>query len=345
VSCASLEIPTTRLRVPRRVVGDTNQQLSPITAFDVAPDSSLYATGDDDGNIHVGSLTISDQPRKSKPHLSSILSLRFFPSSKVILTTSNDFSLSIISAEDLSIPRNLRAHSRAVTDSAIISRGKNVLSCAKDGTIRLWDVGSGSQIRAMGSKSYSPVYKMSLGNRDFEPVIYRPPDGDVTTSIPMSIDSREIETSDKAVFCALQNGSFEAFDLGSKSSFFHSEPPSTSKSPLESIAYSPPDHILAVGSRSGIVTIYDTRQLAVPLFSFQRNGASIEEMVFVPEGTGEVRIAVASSDGLPYVASVRPEGPQVVEELVGYDCDAVRAVKVVDGTLWTAGDDGLIRKY
>ena len=106
-------------------------QLPQITSFDIAPDLSLYATGDDDGNIRIGSLSRAGQPLKAKPHLSSILSLRFFPSSKVVLTTSNDFTLSIMSAQDLSIPRTLKAHTRAVTDSAIISRGKNVLSCAK----------------------------------------------------------------------------------------------------------------------------------------------------------------------------------------------------------------------
>jgi proteasomal ATPase-associated factor 1 len=131
VTCPSLSIPSTRLHVPRQVLGDTNQQLSQITAFDVAPDLSLYATGDGNGNLRVATLSGGTQPLTSKPHLSTILSLRFFPSSKVILTASNDFSLSIISAEDLSVPRTLKAHTRAVTDSAIISRGRNVLSCAK----------------------------------------------------------------------------------------------------------------------------------------------------------------------------------------------------------------------
>jgi proteasomal ATPase-associated factor 1 len=216
---------------------------------------------------------------------------------------------------------------------------------SQDGTIRLWDVGSGSQIRAIGSTDYSPVYKLSLGARGFDPVIYRPPDGDVTENIPTSLDSREVDTMDKVVFCALHNGSFEGFDLGSKSSFFHSGPVSTSKSPLESLAYSSTDHILAAGSRTGVITIFDTRQLTGPLFSFQRNSASVEDLVFISAVHGEVRLAIASADGLPCIASIRPEGPQVVEELVGYNCDPVRNIKVAGGSIWTAGDDGAIRKY
>ncbi|KAF8512950.1 WD40-repeat-containing domain protein [Hysterangium stoloniferum] len=330
-SCPSLAIPPTRLRVPRQ-----------IAAFDVAPDASLYATGDGDGNLRVSSTSGSGKILTSKPHKSTILSLRFFPSSKVILTSSNDFALSIISATDLSVPRTLKAHTRAVTDSAIISKGRNVISCSKDGTIRLWDVASGTQIRVFGSTNYSPVYKMSLGIKDGDMDLV-PPDGEILQSPSVPVDGREVETTDKIVFCALHNGSFEGIDLGTKSAFFRSEPPETLKTPLESMALT--DHILATGSRAGVVTIYDTRQLSDPLFSFQRNGASVEEMAFVPTTDAEVRLAIASADGLPYVASIIPEGPEVVEELVGYNYDAVRCVKVTNGSIWTTGDDGLIRRY
>lgn len=109
-----------------------------ITAFDVAPDTALYAVGDGNGNLRVSSTDGKGEIHSSKPHVSTILSVRFFPSSKVILTASNDFKLSIISAEDLTVPRILKGHSRAVTDTAIISRGRNVLSCAKVWLTRLY---------------------------------------------------------------------------------------------------------------------------------------------------------------------------------------------------------------
>jgi len=55
---------------------------------------------------------------------------------------------------------------------------------------------------------------------------------------------------------------------------------------------------------------------------------------------------VGNEDGLPYVAAVRPEGPSVVAELIGSDCDPVRFVRVgPKKELWTAADDGIIRKY
>jgi proteasomal ATPase-associated factor 1 len=49
---------------------------------------------------------------------------------------------------------------------------------------------------------------------------------------------------------------------------------------------------------------------------------------------------------LPYVASIRPEGPAVLSELVGSDCEATRVVRVSSaGDIWTAGDDGIVRRY
>lgn len=348
VACPPLSIPPTKLRVPRQVIGQPSQKPNEFTAFDVAPDASIYATGDHNGNVSVGSTSGSGSASKFKNavHASTILSLRFFPSSKVILTAGNDFTLAVISAEDLSVPRKLKGHTRAVTDCGIISKGRNVLSCSKDGTLRLWDVGSGSQIRAFSSNDYSPVHKLALGIKDVDRKFYSP-DGERTVEPPPpSVDPREVEVDDKVAFGALNNGTFEAFDLRSKLSFFHSDVSSVSgKAPLESMAYSSTDHMLATGSRLGIISIYDTRQMSEALVTLHRNTSSIEDLVFLSSGNGEVRLGVASADGLPFIASLKPEGPQVIEELVGYNCDAVRSIRAVDGAIWTAGDDGLVKRY
>ena len=86
----------------------------------------------------------------SKAHVSTVTSLRFFPSSRVVLTSGADFALTILPAEPpesssyttakLTAARTLRGHTRAVTSTGIIARGRNVLSGAKDGTVRLWDI-------------------------------------------------------------------------------------------------------------------------------------------------------------------------------------------------------------
>jgi proteasomal ATPase-associated factor 1 len=175
----------------------------------------------------------------------------------------------------------------------------------------------------------------------------KPPDGEECTPPPLQ-DSRETpQTNSKVVFSGLENGSFELFDLGFKRSVHRSPPASSSSSSsLTSIAYSQSTNLLATGSARGLVTLYDTRNLASLLASFSRLETVIEDIAFVQTGaTGSVGLAIATSDGLPYIASVLPEGPMVHAELIGADCDPVRNLKVRLNDVWSASDDGIVRRY
>ena len=161
-------------------------------------------------------------------------------------------------------------------------------------------------------------------------------------------DSREVaETRSKVVFCGLQDGAFEIFDLGNKSSVHRSSHPSTFGA-LTAIGYSEDHHLLATGSAKGSVMMYDIRALATPLTSFERNDSGIEDLRFV-NGESEVGLAIATADGLPYIAGIVPEGPMVRAELVGTDCDPVKSVRVRTGEdrreVWSAGNDAIVRRY
>lgn len=281
--------------------------------------------------------------------------MRFFPSSRVLLTAGLDFSLSILPA-DIPAPsssseptritavRTLKGHTRGVTATAIIARGRTVLSASKDATLRLWDVSSGTQIRMLSSKNFNPIQAASAGEQS-ESSFTPPPHGEGITP-PVALDPREVETEGKVAYCALQNGTVEAFDLGTKRSVFRSSPTAGASS-LESICYSPAHNLLATGSLNGIVSVYDTRSLASPLVMFTRNTASVEDLAFVSGGDEEIGLAIAAQDGLSYIANVRPQGPSVRTELVGTECDAVRCIRAGpdEGDVWTAGDDGMVRRY
>lgn len=196
----------------------------------------------------------------------------------------------------------------------------------------------------MASRNGVSVLDMTAGERG-ESTVMSPPHGELT-DVPHAMDTREVETQDKVVYTALSNGSFEVFDLNTKLSVFHS-PTSPTSSPLESISYSATHNLLATGSFTGIVSVYDTRSLTSPLTRFQRNGASIESLAFTSASDGNVGLAIATQDGLPYVANVRPEGPSVRAELIGTDCDGVRSICAgfEEDQVWTAGDDGIVRLY
>ncbi|KAI0731153.1 WD40 repeat-like protein [Earliella scabrosa] len=373
VSCPSLDIPETRLAVPSGSYPPSSEvrKSRQITAFDVAPDGSQFATGYHDGSVYMRPASSPDAlpSATSKAHLSTVTSLQFFPSSRVVLTAGADFALSILPADPpesssytttkVTAARTLRGHTRAVTSTGIIARGRNVVSGSKDGTLRLWDIPSGAQIRtlAAGTNHFVPVLALSTRVR-WQDADGSTDDGN-TDAAP---DPREVETSDKVVFCALQDGSFELFDLRTKRATFRSPTGrSGTRSALQTIAYAPEHNLVATGSASGLVSLYDTRTLGsnTTVVSFRRNEAPVEDLVFVnlaqapialtpsslSSSTGDVGVAVATEDGLPYVAEVRPSGPNVRAELVGTDCDAVRFVRAVGHDWWTASDDGVVRRY
>lgn len=191
------------------------------------------------------------------------------------------------------------------------------------------------------------VNAISLGETDDSAFGQPHPDGEDHLMVSASqhstfVDPREAETAGKVVFAALQNGSFEVFDLGTKNSVYGNK---VGKRALNAISYSAAHNLLVTGSIDGVVTVFDTRQLSSPLTSFARNQASVEGLG-IRGHTAETEVVIVTEDGLPYVAGVRPDGPQVHTELIGSDCDAVRAVKAVEnGAIWTAGDDGIVRRY
>ncbi|KAJ7142104.1 WD40-repeat-containing domain protein [Mycena crocata] len=334
---------TTRIFTPRHQYADPTranpQHPHRITAFDVAPDGSQFATGFLDGSVHIYGTAMKTPPVESafgKPHKSTTTSLQFFPSSRVLLSAGADFTLCILPADPepasgaLVPARTLMGHRRAITSTAIVARGRNILSASLDGTVRLWDVSSGDKIHvlAAGGGSYSPVMSMSLGDRAFTAL---------PTSSPSAPDPREVDTGDKLLFCALQNKTFEAFDLGTRAPVYTSSP---GAAPLTSIAYVPEHSLLATGSAAGVVEVFDTRALGVPVASFTRGEAGVADLRFAGDGK---TLVVSTDDGLPFVARIAD--PQVEAELVGADCDPVRSIRVVGRELWSAADDGIVRRY
>lgn len=64
-------------------------------------------------------------------HYGDIYCCRWFPSVKVILSCGVDLRIKIWSADTGECARTLQGHTKAVTDLAIIDRGKNIISVSK----------------------------------------------------------------------------------------------------------------------------------------------------------------------------------------------------------------------
>ncbi|KXN87837.1 Proteasomal ATPase-associated factor 1 [Leucoagaricus sp. SymC.cos] len=391
VGCKPLDIPPTPVVLSVQDYNDSERTnpLRPqrISAFDVAPDATRFATGHLDGSVIVYPSTALSSPepfsnapktqqinsskRKlvSKPHVSNVTSLTFFQSSRVLLSSGADFALSILSAEfpdswsestsglgtRVHPVRVLRGHTRSVTSACILGLGRNIVSSSLDSTLRLWDVPSGGAFSTVYASS--PVLCLCTGAR-----MPTPPDGeDLPASGSPPPDERETpEVAHTVTYAGLQNGSFEVFDMRSKSSIYKSS--STSSVPINAISHLASQYLLATGASDGVVTIYDVRSITAPLTLFRRNEASISDIEFAPQspstssidGEGyNVGLAIATTDGLPYIASLIPEGPGVQAELIGVDCDPVRNIRVRAGSgdyrkkleVWSASDDAIVRRY
>lgn len=216
--------------------------------------------------------------------------------------------------------------------------------------MNLWDIPSGSVIHTLNSTS--PVLCTTIGTNE----VLLPPDGEEEEEKAVGIKRDEMEdehVQQTVSYAGLQNGSIQVFDWRTRSNFSLSKS-SSSSAPINSISYLPQQSLLATGSSKGIITLYDVRSLSsssLPLTSFRRNEAGISDLAFQYRQQ-RVGLAIATTDGLPYIASIIPEGPGIQTELVGIDCDPVGNIRVVKGDsddqeeeVWTASDDGIVRRY
>jgi proteasomal ATPase-associated factor 1 len=395
VSCPALSISETSLHAPYQTidVNKTQGLVRRISAFDASPDRHLIATGHFDGAVTLLSTAMTSLVSinaTKKLHMSTVLSLRFFPSSKVLLSASSDFSLNIISTATpsgendlplLAVPRVLKGHKSGVTDTAILGVGRNVLSCSKDGTIRLWDVGEARKIgSSLASEEFKPIIKMAVSSQSVAESRNEawsgllPPNGEPRDVASGPTSAADDNSPGNVIYAALNDGSFNVFDLRARNVIYTSPKsiaPDSSRSGLSAIAYDARSHILATGSQKGIITLFDARFLPASstssgpssslspaiLLSFQRSNASIDDLLFVPPTAYSAiethpHLLVAPADGFPFRASVHPNGPRVVEEYVGFADEGVRVARMTQrdgnnvlGDVWCVGDDGIVRRY
>ncbi|KAJ4482029.1 WD40-repeat-containing domain protein [Lentinula aciculospora] len=385
VSSPSLRIPPTKLLFPAQEYADPErsnpQKPHRITAFSLTSDKSQYTTGYLDGSVllypsvpihnsqhkYPTSAISGVSPALARAHKSTVTSLRFFPSSRVLLSSGADFSLHIFPADPIpasaastgslqsskrvSSVRTLTAHTRSVTSSAMIGRGRAIISSSMDGTIRVWDVSTGEEETLIHSAA-----GVGIGiNR-----IFLEPD-------PSSSADTESLTDGGRVYAALDDGTFEVLKLEGKEKprrlvhEFRSE--RSIYGSLNAIAVNTPteairEKLIAVGSAKGVISVYNASSYTST--HFRRSDASIEDLAFVPlpGDQSKLGLVITTADGLPWIASL-DELPitgvtsnaavSVYAELVGGDVDAVRNVSVhtaiSEVEVWTASDDGIVRRY
>lgn len=259
-----------------------------------------YAVGGADGVLYTG--TWSHEPFGGEyvtceGHASDVTSVRFFPSAQVVLSTSVDMRARIVSALDGTCPRVLEGHTRAVNDSAIFGRGREVATGSSDGTVRVWDVGHHvtqsrwdvqdgvNALAVLGAAASTPDAQQGL--------LVAGTDGGRlcgwdTRSVPQAAWSARVPAhpwcKDLAHICALDAD----------------------------------DTRILLGTSNGMSALYDVRQPSTPLDAWHRNTASVMSVELAGDAA-----KVSTSDGLPY--SWHASTGQV-HEYAGWDADVTSSI-------------------
>ncbi|KAJ1983840.1 hypothetical protein H4R34_001031 [Dimargaris verticillata] len=370
--------PPLAVCAPRRVTA-TPAASTAIASFDVSPGESLYVVGGAASQLEVIDAESGASNARLVGHKGDITSCRFFPSGQVVLSAASDWSLKIWSVADGSSPATLIGHHKTVTDTAIIDRGRTVVSASLDGTVRLWECGSSRELTQfqLAEDTGNTVIASSTVNAVHQLALAAP----IGTSLAPT-DAGGLSSDSQLCFAATESGALYGLDLQSGQRAV-AITTSTHLGPRTAIAVSSRNHCVASGSTDGVVELWDWRNVQQPLAAFQRNGAAINDMLFLSENTdptGMPPLGCVTQDGCAFIAQSTgtDESYWVTHELTGADIDPLTTIRVASAAatssstlsdtnraiyawgqasdhatqpalnlprVYTAGRDGIVRQY
>ncbi|RKP06777.1 quinon protein alcohol dehydrogenase-like superfamily [Thamnocephalis sphaerospora] len=251
----------------------------------------------------------------------------------VVLSGSADLQLRIWSAVDGSNPVVLKGHSAAITSLAIVGR-----AASRDGTVKLWECGSATEIATI-ARFAGPVNAITL-TADFD------------THGSASCDTRESETKGKLLVCAVSDGTLHAIDLYTREKVFELDGGFGAASKT-ACAISLPRQLLASGDERGGVQVFDIASKRL-LASFRRNDAAITDVQF-EISTETLHLWVTTADGQCYRVVLETDDEKdtmtvrLIDELVGPSLEAIVGLHLLRTNAhlcaYVAGADGVVRQY
>ncbi|KAI8969149.1 WD40-repeat-containing domain protein [Mycotypha africana] len=319
LECDKMNLKDVLVFSPRKEINVRNGSLTTsVSCVDISPNGKLFVAGCGE-QAFLGSMDTGEVQVTLNGHLSDVTTVRFFPSNLVVLTGGADFQLKIWSAINGSNPVTLKGHTGAITGLAIISKGRNVLSCSRDGTIKLWNCGTSSVINTMGNYKV-PINKMLLAKlpREYTPASVE------------DLDPLEVETADKFVLVALEDGSAHCIHLGTKQELSASHP--KNKTPLTAIAYDSISNMVATGNKDGIVEVFESlNSLDKPVLQWKRKAFAITSLAF-KKNDDNIVLCVSSADGSMYqtgpINGSSNDDVYVRAEFSGSELETIHEMKV-----------------
>ncbi|NWW30920.1 PAAF1 factor, partial [Panurus biarmicus] len=202
-------------------------------------------------------------------HVYDVNCCRFFPSGLVVLSGGMDAQLKIWSAEDASCVVTFKGHKGGILDTAIVDRGRNVLSCSRDGTARLWDCGKSACLGIIADCG-SPVNGIAVGTAD----------SSLNLGTPEKPPSeREVRTEGKILLLAREDKKLQGVGLQSRQPVFLF----VGSDAFNCCTFLSSTYILA-GTQDGNIYQLDVRNTNAPIQVIHRSGAPVLSLLPYRDG-------------------------------------------------------------
>lgn len=268
-----------------------------------------YALGDSKGNCRIYGEGLDLQRELKEAHESGITSLRFLPSGEVLLTGSIDMRLKLWSVVDESCPRTFVGHKAAVSDTCLIDRGRNFLSSSTDGTIRLWECGSGETLNVLSRRENRNdginAVCLRASSKGNEP--------EKNSGNPL-----EFGTYGKDVFAAHSSGVITLHDLFTKEQ--SSQFPSHYMSSCNTLTANPErDEYVYAGYENGALAQWDVRNATSPVSSVCINKGTPINQIYYESGGLYISSGLDTSLRLDLASDAQSVGSDLPTFLVSND--------------------------
>ncbi|NXO69828.1 PAAF1 factor, partial [Phainopepla nitens] len=209
-----------------------------------------------------------------------------------------------------------------ILDTAVVDRGRNVLSCSRDGTARLWDCGKSACLGVIADCG-SPVNGIAAGAADSSLHLGTP-------EKPPS--EREVGTEGKILLLAREDKKLQGVGLQSRQPVFLF----VGSDAFNCCTFLSSTYILA-GTQDGNIYQLDVRNTDAPIQVIHRSGAPVLSLLPYRDG-----FIASQGDGTCFIVQ---QDLDYVLDLTEADCDPVYKVASWEKEIYTCCRDGIVRRY
>ncbi|XP_067995363.1 proteasomal ATPase-associated factor 1 isoform X2 [Melanerpes formicivorus] len=209
-----------------------------------------------------------------------------------------------------------------ILDTAIVDRGRNVLSCSRDGTARLWDCGKAACLGLVANCG-APVNSIAVGTAD----------GSLNLGTPEKAPSEhEVGTEGKLLLLAREDKKLQGVGLQSRQQVFLF----TGSDAFNCCTFLSSTYILA-GTQDGNIYQLDVRNTNAPIQVIHRSGSPVLSLLPYQDG-----FVASQGDGTCFIMQ---QDLDHVLDLTEADCDPVYKVASWEKEIYTCCRDGIVRRY